>query len=116
MMKRFIFVVYLLLAVLPLQSIATSNMIICKNMSSSQIKAHACHEPDVQKSHEKDHAEHSSNAKLNCVVLCASLCAATTMSNTMTFHLLSATQIAFTPLQTIYTSITSPSLLRPPIA
>lgn len=116
MLKRFIFIIYLLLAILPLQSIASASMIVCNSMMTRQSQTDTCHQHHLQQSEQKNHSDHTSSAKLHCVVLCASLCATNAIGSQMTLHLPTAARTAFIPLKTVYASISLPSLLRPPIA
>ncbi len=116
MLKRFIFIIYLLLAILPMQSIASASMLVCNSMMTRQSETDTCHQHHLQQSEEKNHSEHTSSANLHCVVVCASLCAANAIGSQMTLHLPTAAQTVFIPLKTVYASITLPSLLRPPIS
>ena len=106
---------YLLLILLPLQSIAAANMLICNSMmqlEQSQAPEQAtmpCHDMDNDNSH------HEQKSYKSCGLVCNSLCAMTALPNTepITTNLVTATLIGFSELQ--YVSITLPQLQRPPI-
>ncbi len=130
MLKRFSHIaIYLLLVLMPLQSIAAANMLICNSMMymgkvSGKSQIMPCHEHmnsmvsnSISQKHDSD-ASHSRKykdvCKANCAH-CASMCAMAALPS----HLKSA--VLETLAQTLgypyqsYTSITLPNLQRPPI-
>jgi len=125
-MLRYIsqFFAYLLLALMPLQAIATSNMAVCNSMKQVTIASEytsadmPCHKhmenvtdvaPDEKKSNYKN------VSKSHCAAMCASLAVATIPPNGINpiEYLVSSSSISM-PDQS-YASITQPNLLRPPI-
>lgn len=142
MLKRYShFVAYLLLALLPMQALATANMLICNSMMQAKVVSKSvvdesaeltfempCHQTiqnEVRQnvvsddSHDKNHPQtsHDSNShKSSCASVCANMCALTAMpANIQSTFALNFTQ-AFDFNHQSYTSITLPNLQRPPIA
>lgn len=134
MLKRFSsFVAYVLLVLMPLQALATANMLVCHSVmqantiqytfEGTQQSAHAltstksCHQHMAMKDAHpsKSKAEPTSSCKSNCASHCVNLCALTAMlvqSNTN--FSLNLTQ-AFDLNHQLYASISQPNLQRPPI-
>ncbi len=131
MLRRFShFFAYLLLLLMPLQSIAAANMLVCNSMmqSSNQqavqdvqaMQKMPCHEG---MSHEK--MTGGANKQLPekqqgfCKTVCAALCASANAMTTLPSNppaatfLVSAQTVSFP--QQVYVSITQPNLQRPPI-
>jgi len=143
MLKRYShFVAYLLLALLPMQALATANMLICNSMmqansvEKSVVKDSAelalsempCHQTIKNEaiqnvvsdsSHDKSHQQNShqpSSHKSSCASVCANMCALTAMpANIQSTFALNFTQ-TFDINHQSYASITLPNLQRPPIA
>lgn len=135
MLKRYShFVAYLLLALLPMQALATANMLICNSMmqanvvklsvastelTSSEMPCHQTMNIISDHSHDKSHQQtsHQSNAhKSSCVSVCANMCALTAIPvNIQSTFALNFTQLIDFNHQS-YASITLPNLQRPPIA
>ena len=128
MLKHFSqFFACLLLVLIPLQSIAAANMLVCNSMmqaqiyeqnNSQQVQAEPCHMHMVgmYKSSEAPLEKHQSPCcKTTCATLCASLNAMTALPSSIkpaTF--LVSTGLISIPYQA-YASITQPNLQRPPI-
>lgn len=130
MLKRFsYFVAYLLLVLMPLQALATANMLVCNSiMQSTSVQLNA---DSAQQSLGKSHASMpchqfmatqnaqqsklKSHCKSTCASLCANLCALTAMHvQIQSSFALSLTQ-AFDSMTEIYASIPQQNLQRPPI-
>ena len=117
----------LLLVLIPLQSIAAANMLVCNSMMQAQsddqsnpqqVQAEPCHMhmAGISKSIENPLEKHQSpSCKTTCATLCASLNAMTALPSSIK----PATFIVSTALISIpyqaYASITQPNLQRPPI-
>jgi hypothetical protein len=123
------YVVYLLLVLLPLQSYAAANMLMCNNLLHSKAehtkleqKAHnlPCHEPiDTRLSGHHQNESKSSNLD-TCQLICAHLCASFTSLAAIPNVVLgadmhNATNKFILP-PSFYTSTTLASLQRPPIS
>jgi hypothetical protein len=117
------FFVYMLLATLPMQSIAAANLPLLQGMLQSELHTSAtkmpCHE-HMAKVSTADASHKSSNSKQSCNKSCASLCQALSSLNMI---VPSAELSAYfsRPIQTaaaevIYASVIPPNLLRPPIS
>ena len=135
---------YLLLVLMPLQALATANMLICNSVMQSQFetqvetqanvqlqaafetqsaKVMPCHQPmtnlsnvDQINTHDKMHGESKeSPCKANCASICANMCAVTAIPNTIQSSFsLNLTQL-FSINSQPYASIIQPNLQRPPI-
>lgn len=130
MLKRFsYFIAYFLLVLMPIQALATANMLICNSVMQSQ------HMQSMSDQHEKltqasastmpchqhmatektDKPESKSPCKSSCASLCANLCALTAMPVQLnTSFALNLIQ-RFDFNHQIYASIPQPNLQRPPI-
>ena len=117
------FLACLLLVLIPLQSIAAANMLVCNSImqeqnNSQQLQAEPCHMhmAGMSKSTESLSEKHQSPCcKTTCAALCASLNAMTALPSSIkpaTF--LVSTGLISIPYQG-YASITQPNLQRPPI-
>jgi hypothetical protein len=142
MLKRYShFVAYLLLALLPMQALATANMLICNSMMQANVLSKSvvnelaeltsempCHQAIQNEamqnvvsddSHDKNHPQssHDSNShKSSCASVCANMCALTAMpANIQSTFALNFIQ-TFDFNHQSYASITLPNLQRPPIA
>lgn len=142
MLKRYShFVAYLLLALLPMQALATANMLICNSMMQANIVNKSvvdesaeltsempCHKTMQNvvsdNAHDKSHhqnshqpsSQESSSHKSSCASVCANMCALTAMPvNIQSTFALNFTQTIDFNHQS-YASITLPNLQRPPIA
>ncbi|WP_020168663.1 MULTISPECIES: CopL family metal-binding regulatory protein [Methylotenera] len=128
MLKRYsLFFAYLLLVLLPMQALATANMLICNSMMqaniveksvelmSSNMPCHQTMQNDTSAdSHKKSHQQVSH--KSSCATVCANMCALTAMPvNIQSTFALNFTQMIDFNHQS-YASITLPNLQRPPIA
>jgi len=132
MLKRFsYFAAYLLLVLMPMQALATANMLVCNSMmqstsahlnaniaqqSSEQFTSQAlasmpCHQHMTTKSAKQS----KSSCKSTCASLCANLCGLTAMHvQIQSIFAVNVTQTFDFSDQT-YASITQPNLQRPPI-
>ncbi|MES2635972.1 MAG: hypothetical protein V4605_01510 [Pseudomonadota bacterium] len=122
MLKRFShFIASILLVLMPMQALATANMLVCNSiMQSNAAKQSApvisstmpCHQHMINPASESND---KSSCKSICASICASLCALTAMPvlNQLSFAL-NLMQI-FDVNHQNYASITQPSLQRPPI-
>ena len=117
------FLACLLLVLIPLQSIAAANMLVCNSImqeqnNSQQLQAEPCHMhmAGMSKSTESPSERYQSPCcKTTCAALCASLNAMTALPSSIkpaTF--LVSTGLISIPYQA-YASITQPNLQRPPI-
>lgn len=121
---------YLLLMLIPLQSIAAADMLICNSMSMLKVK-NVSVQPDnmpclthmaklVKVSigdSNRAHTDtpHESDSKTSCATFCYGMCAMTVLpSEIKSQALLTPTQIFGLAYQA-YTSVTLPNLQRPPI-
>ena len=138
MLKRYShFVAYLLLALLPMQALATANMLICNSMMQANIVSKSvvdesaeltsempCHKTTLNEvmqnvvpdnAHDESHHQSSSH-KSSCASVCANMCALTAMpANIHSTFALNFTQ-TFDFNHQSYASITLPNPQRPPIA
>lgn len=124
MLKRFShFFASVLLVLIPLQSLAAANMLICNSMMQSHENAPKqasmpCHEGMVkvtEKSTNNQSEKHQSPCKTVCATLCASLNAMTALpSDIKPAALLASSSLISLPNQ-LYASITQANLQRPPI-
>ncbi len=124
MLKHFSqFFACLLLVLIPLQSIAAANMLVCNSMMQAQsnpqqVQVEPCHMhmAGMSKSMASPSEKHQSPCcKTTCATLCASLNAMTVLPSSIkpaTF--LVSTALISIPYQA-YASITQPNLQRPPI-
>lgn len=117
---------YLLLLLLPLQSVAAANMLVCNSLMQASAAA-ASNQPDDLAEHvmpchnmaidqAEDQAPHTDHAtKTNCSTLCSSFCAAAALVHSINIplHFSAASRIA--PVEHSYVSITLPAVQRPPI-
>lgn len=123
MLKRFSqFTAYLLLVLMPMQALATANMLVCNSLmqsTSMQIESHhnqqlasemPCHQ------HKATQKADESNSKSSCKTTCANLCALTAMPVQIQSNFaLNLTQ-AIDFNHQLYASIPQQNLQRPPIA
>ncbi|MDI1309053.1 MAG: hypothetical protein PSV17_06410 [Methylotenera sp.] len=128
MLKRFSHIaVYLLLALMPLQSIAAANMLICNSMMtmnkvSEQSQMMPCHEHmnstasnNINQKHDSDASSKYKDAcKANCAH-CASMCAMAALPSHLESTALETSSQTFSLAYQSYASITLPNLQRPPI-
>ena len=116
------FFVYMLLATLPMQSIAAANLPLLQGMLQSEPHTSAtkmpCHEHMVKDS--TAGSDKSSSSKQSCNKSCAALCLALSSLNILASGVdLSASfsrHIQVTAAEVIYASVVPPNLLRPPIS
>lgn len=118
MLKRFsYFFAWLLLVLMPVQVLATANMLVCNSMmqvnaEKQSIIAMPCHQ-DIADT--KSQPSHQSACKSTCASLCANLCALTAMPVQIQSNFaLNSTQ-TFDSNYQLYVSIPQQSLQRPPI-
>lgn len=119
------FFAWLLLVLIPMQALATANMLVCNSMmQTSVVKQSAklasnvmsCHEDTNTVSEDSQHGNHQPLPyKSSCVSMCANICALMAMPTHIqsNFALNSIQLSGFKHLN--YASITLPSLQRPPI-
>ena len=122
MLKRFShFAAYLLLVLMPMQALATANMLVCNSLmqsnaakyatekTSSAVSEMPCHQEMTTKNHNQ------SESKSSCKTTCANLCALTAMPVQIQSNFaLNSTQV-FDFNHQIYASIPQQNLQRPPI-
>lgn len=122
---------YLLAVVMPLQSIAASNMLVCNSMMQASMQYAAAtvdHSPPIQAemlchTHQKTVATDTSdshttmplNCKIACGVLCVSLSTADLPQQKAAYIPLSRLNNLTNAVPNLYVSITLASLQRPPI-
>lgn len=124
MLKRYArLFAYLLLVLLPLQSMAAAHMLVCNSMihtqayhsavnTQNEAESMPCHEHMASKTASNDNSKH---CKDTCGALCASLCALTALSgNTYSFLSLHSSTLV-SPAEQSYASVTLPNSQRPPI-
>lgn len=127
MLKRYShFFAYLLLVLMPMQALATANMLVCNSMMQANIvKQSAELTSNVMPCHQDSHSMVSENSehvnhqqlphKSSCASVCANICALTAMpAQIQSTFALNFTQ-AFDFNHQSYASITLPNLQRPPI-
>ncbi|HSI43738.1 MAG TPA: hypothetical protein VK949_05300 [Methylotenera sp.] len=120
---------YLLLVMMPLQSIAAASMLVCNSVmqshdakaadigvSNQQLETMPCHEhmAHMASSHTSN-SKHKDACKSTCGALCSTLCAMTALPNGIntTPTISSSSLIAL--MEQSYASITLPNTQRPPI-
>ena len=122
MLRRFShFAAYLLLVLMPMQALATANMLVCNSMMQSNAAKYLaentsngaskmpCHQDMTTNNH------HQTDSKSSCKTTCANLCALTAMPVQIQSNFaLNATQV-FDFNHQIYASIPQQNLQRPPI-
>ena len=127
MLKRFSnFAIYLLLVLMPLQSIAAANMLICNSMMymdkvSEKSQMIPCHEHTngmvsntVNQKHDSNSKKYKDACKANCAH-CASMCAMVALPSHLKSEALEPSAQTFSSAYQPYASITLPNLQRPPI-
>ncbi len=130
MLKRFSHIaIYLLLVLMPLQSIAAANMLICNSMMymdkvSEKSQMMPCHEHmnstasnNINQKHDSDstnNKKYKNACKANCAH-CASMCAMAALPSHLKSEALETSAQTFSSAYQSYTSITLPNLQRPPI-
>ena len=122
MLKRFThFAAYLLLVLMPLQALATANMLVCNSMMQSNAAKYAAENANSAASempchqHKATQKADESQSTSSCKTTCANLCALTAMPVQIQCNFaLNATQVFDFNYQ-IYASIPQQNLQRPPI-
>ena len=122
MLKHFShFVAYLLLLLMPMQALATANMLVCNSMMQSNAAKYAAENESIAASempchqHKATNNHHQSGSKSSCKTTCANLCALTAVPVQIQSNFaLNATQVFDFNYQ-IYASIPQQNLQRPPI-
>ena len=122
MLKRFsFFAAYLLLVLMPLQALATANMLVCNSMMQSNAAKYAAENESIAASempchqHKATNNHHQSDSKSSCKTTCANLCALTAVPvQIQTNFSLDATQV-FDFNHKIVDSVPQKNLQRPPI-
>jgi septal ring-binding cell division protein DamX len=119
MLKRFShFAACLLLILMPIQALATANMLVCNSMMQVNTEKQSIIDmPCHQQMHDtKSQPSHQSTYKSNCASLCANLCALIAMPvQIQSAFAINLTQ-AFDFNHQIYASIPQQNLQRPPIS
>lgn len=117
----------LLLVLIPLQSIAAPNMVVCNSMMQAQsseqsnpqraqVKPCHMHMAGMSKSMASPSEKHQSPCcKTTCATLCASLNAMTALPSSIKPATLLVSTALINILYQAYASITQPNLQRPPI-
>lgn len=121
---------YLLLMLMPLQSIAAADMLICNSMSMLKVK-NVSEQPENMPCHEhmaslikvstgdnnSTHTDtsHESDSKTSCATFCYGMCAMTVLPSDMKSEALLIPSQIFSLAYQAYTSVTLPNLQRPPI-
>ena len=122
MLKSFShFAAYLLLVLMPMQALATANMLVCNSLmqsnaakyatekTSSAVSEMPCHQHKTTNNH------HQTDSKSSCKTTCANLCALMAMPVQIQSNFaLNSTQV-FDFNHQIYASIPQQNLQRPPI-
>lgn len=134
MLKRFShFVAYLLLVLMPMQALATANMLVCNSVMQSNnmqyntagiqeaktvqesVGTMPCHQHTASTHANKSESKQHTSCKSSCASLCANLCALTAMPvHTQSDFASDLTQV-FDSNHQIYASIPPKNLQRPPI-
>jgi mannitol-specific phosphotransferase system IIBC component len=130
MLKRFSHIaIYLLLVLMPLQSMAAANMLICNSIMhmdkiNEKIQMMPCHEQmssltsnSTNQSHDSDTSnskKYKNVCKSNCTH-CASMCAMAALPSHLKSAILEASAQTFSSTYQPYVSITLPNPQRPPI-
>ena len=121
MLKRFSnFAIYLLLVLMPLQSMAAANMLICNSMMymdkvSEKSQVMPCHEHmNSMASNSTNSKKYKDACKANCAH-CASLCAMAALPSHLKSATLETSSQPFSLAYQPYASVTLPNLQRPPI-
>ncbi len=130
MLKRFSHIaIYLLLVLMPLQSIAAANMLICNSMMyidkvSEKSQMMPCHEhingmvsnsiSQKKDSDASNSKKYKDVCKANCSH-CASICEMAALPSHLESVVLETSSLAFSLTYHLYASITLPNLQRPPI-
>jgi hypothetical protein len=128
MFKRFSYIfAYLLLALMPLQSIAAANMLVCNSMmqshSSPEQQGMACHKhmasTEKAGNHETNIAHstdtHKTTCKSTCGTLCSTLCAMTALASNINTTINANSSPLLRLADPSYASVTLPNSQRPPI-
>ena len=131
MIKRFShFFASLLLVLMPLQALASANMLVCNSIMQAQAtkvftqpatakqsaQQASCHQHinnSVEQVKHQDNHQPSCNAL--CAATCASLSALSVLANNIKFNFQPENMQLFDFNNQIYASITLPNLQRPPI-
>jgi hypothetical protein len=118
------FLACILLALIPLQAIAASNMAICNSMqqvtmaseyTSADMPCHKHMENMTDAASDENNSNYKNVRKSHCAAMCANLAVATIPANGIKpIEYLVPTSSIGMPYQA-YASITQPNLLRPPI-
>jgi hypothetical protein len=128
MLRRYLhFFAYLLLVLMPLQALASANMLVCNNIMQAQavqevMEAVAtqqmpCHQHmDSSVKPLKNQDSHQSSCKAQCAKVCANLSALSILTNNIKSNFQPETAQVFDINNQNYTSVNLPSLQRPPIA
>jgi len=118
---------YLLLLVMPLQSIAAANMLVCNSLmqashelrlqtslaADTEIDNMPCH---IAGTDTADHQQTSPKAeKGHCSTLCSSLCSAAALPQLLNLGLNTNSSTGAIAIDQTYVSITLPAFQRPPI-
>ena len=122
MLKRFThFAAYLLLVLMPLQALATANMLVCNSIMQSNVAMNEAENTNSAASempchqHKATNNHHQPDFKSSCKTTCANLCALTAMPVQIQSNFaLNYTQV-FDFNNQIYASIPQQNLQRPPI-
>ena len=128
MLKRFSHIaIYLLLVLMPLQSIAAANMLVCNSMMTmdkvgEKSQMMRCHEHmnstasnNINQKHDSDASNKYKDAcKANCSH-CASMCAMAALLAHLKSTALETSSQTFSLAHQAYASIILPNLQRPPI-
>lgn len=120
------FFAWILLVSVPMQALATANMLVCNSMMQSNINQRnnanmPCHNmANMTEISQQSTAKHQSPCcKPSCKTICATLCASVSAVGTLPSDIKPAPFLAATRLISLlhqsYDSITLPSLQRPPI-
>jgi hypothetical protein len=130
MFKRFSYIfAYLLLALMPLQSIAAANMLVCNSMmqanDSKLQQSMPCHEQMLDSAKTDDHqaqtsiqtkTPHSTDThKSTCSTLCSTLCAVSVLADNINTTITTNTSPLAGLAEQSYASVTLPNTQRPPI-
>lgn len=122
MLKRFsYFAAYLLLVLMPMQALATANMLVCNSMMQSNVAKYETKSFNTAASEMPCHQQINSKSsnhgdpKASCKAICINLCALTAMPVQIQPNFaLNSTQ-TFDSNYQLYVSIPQQNLQRPPI-
>jgi hypothetical protein len=131
MLRRYShFFAYLLLVLMPLQALASANMLVCNSimqvqatkmftqsaMAKQSVQQASCHQHINNSVEQVKHQDnHQSSCNALCAATCANLSALSALTNNIKFNFQPENMQLFDFNNQNYASITLPNLQRPPI-